>query len=79
MIPQAIFCGKIAGEVAAKAIKEKDLMILGEYEKRWKVLFESSLKKGLEKRKLLDNHWKEEELDQIIRKTWVAFDEYWRE
>jgi geranylgeranyl reductase family protein len=77
--PQAIVCGKIAGETAAKAIKAEDLSILCEYEKRWKNLFGNSLKRAIEKRKLLDNHWNEEELNNILRKTWVAFDEYWRE
>ncbi|MBA3035432.1 MAG: NAD(P)/FAD-dependent oxidoreductase [Desulfobacterium sp.] len=78
-IPQAVSCGRIAGEVAAKAIKENNLVILGEYEKRWKNLFGRSLDNAYQKRKLLDNHWKDEQLDQIIRKTWVAFDEYWRQ
>ena len=78
-IPQAVLCGKIAGEVAAKAIRKKDLMILNEYEKRWNGLFGDALKKASAKRKLLDDHWNEKELDQIIRKTWVAFDAYWRE
>ncbi|SPD74731.1 Digeranylgeranylglycerophospholipid reductase [uncultured Desulfobacterium sp.] len=77
-IPQAVICGKIAGDVAAKAIKENDLMILGEYEKRWKDLFGKSLNRAFEKRKLLDTSWKDEELDIIIKKTWVAFDAYWR-
>jgi digeranylgeranylglycerophospholipid reductase len=78
-IPQAVLCGKIAGEIAAKAIKKKDLTTLGEYEKRWKALYGRSLEKALEKRKILDNSWKTEELDPIIRKTWVAFNGYWRE
>lgn len=77
-VPQAVSCGKIAGEVAAKAIKENDLAILGEYDKRWKGLFKRSLDNAHQKRKLLDNHWKDEQLDQILRKTWVAFDGYFR-
>ena len=78
-IPQAVLCGEIAGKVAAKAIKEQDLMILGEYEKRWKGLFGDALNKAFSKRKLLDNHWNTEDLDHLIRKTWVAFDAYWRQ
>jgi len=78
-IPQAALCGKIAGQVAAKAIKEKDLMILSEYERKWNDLFGDALKKAFAKRNLLDNHWNSEELNNIIRKTWVAFDGYWRE
>lgn len=77
-ISQAISCGKIAGEVVAKAIQEKDLSLLGEYEKRWKGLFQRSLDNAHQKRKLLDNHWKDDQLDQILRKTWVGFDGYWR-
>jgi geranylgeranyl reductase family protein len=78
-IPQALSCGKIAGEVAAKAIKENNLIVLCEYEKRWKGLFQRLLENAHQKRKLLDNHWNDEQLDQILRKTWVAFDGYWRE
>lgn len=74
-IPQAVLCGKIAGKTAVKAILEEDLSILREYVREWQVIFGDELQRARKKRELLEKQW--DHLDQVIKKCWVAFHEYY--
>jgi digeranylgeranylglycerophospholipid reductase len=54
-----IICAKIAGEVAAKAVRNNDISILGEYEVRWRERLERELRFGMLAHRILgglDDH-----------------------
>ncbi|MDG6217966.1 MAG: NAD(P)/FAD-dependent oxidoreductase [Candidatus Thermoplasmatota archaeon] len=74
-IPQAVICGRIAGETASTAIKENDLSILTEYETQWKNIFSDELQRAKKRRELLENNW--DDLDTIFKKCWITFREYY--
>ena len=75
-LPQAVICGKIAGKWAARSILEKNPGILKEYEREWKDLFGESLHRANERRRLMEREW--ERFDEIIKRCWIAFREYYR-
>lgn len=70
-ILQAVVSGKIAGIVAAEAIKENNVHLLRIYEFQWDYIFGDELKRTHIKRLFLESHW--DELDSIIRKEWIVF------
>ncbi len=72
---QAVVGGKMAGKWAATAVVEKDLTLLTEYEEEWRDLFGETHERAFQRRLLLDGEW--ERLDQVIKKCWVAFREYY--
>jgi digeranylgeranylglycerophospholipid reductase len=72
---QAVTAGRMAGECAAKAVREKDLSLLTGYEEEWKDFYAEIHERGLRKRQLLEREWGH--LDQVIRRCWVAFREYY--
>lgn len=72
---QAVMAGRMAGASAAKAIREKELGLLACYEKEWKDFYAGTHERGFRKRQLLESEW--EHLDQVIRRCWVAFREYY--
>lgn len=72
---QAIVSGKMAGKWAATAVQENDMSLLAGYEEEWKDLFGDTHERGFRRRLLLDKEW--ERLDQVIKKCWVAFREYY--
>jgi flavin-dependent dehydrogenase len=74
-IPQAIICGRIAGRVAAKAIRLGKLEALTEYEEEWLGIFGEELRRAWEKRRFLESQWNE--LDRILKNCWVTFREYY--
>ncbi len=74
-IPQAVICGKIAGNAAVKAIKSSKLEILEKYEAEWKKIFSHQLEIATKRRALLESDW--ENLNSIIRKCWPTFKEYY--
>ena len=76
-IPQAIICGKIAGKIAAQAIQKEDFEILKQYETKWREIFGKPLERAKIKRQFLESNW--DQLDNIIKKCWTAFREYYYE
>lgn len=70
-ISQAIVSGRIAGIVAAEAIKESDVHILHVYRAQLDYIYGDELRKAYTKRQFLESHW--DELDSIIRKEWIVF------
>jgi digeranylgeranylglycerophospholipid reductase len=74
-IPQAVICGRIAGETASTAVKENDLSILNEYETKWKNIFSDELQRAKKRRELLEENW--DDLDTVFRKCWITFSEYY--
>jgi len=76
-IAQAVICGKIAGKIAAHAIQKEDIEMLIEYERKWKDIFGTYLKRAQMKRRFLELNW--DKLDGIIKKCWTVFREYYDE
>jgi digeranylgeranylglycerophospholipid reductase len=74
-IAQAVVCGLMAGKWAAKAIRDRDINILREYEKEWNDLYGENQERAFKKRELMEREW--EKLDTIIKKCWIGFRGYY--
>ena len=74
---QAVICGQIAGKWAARSIKENDFQLLQKYESEWRDLFGQTIQRAYDRRCLLEQNWNR--LNEIIRRCWVAFKEYYAE
>jgi geranylgeranyl reductase family protein len=72
---QAVVCGRMAGETAARALEAEDMGLLKAYESEWQGLFGDTMDRALKRRKLLEQKW--DQLDEIIRPCWIAFREYY--
>ena len=77
----AVMAGLIAGRIAAKAVETEDLRYLAQYEIECQEAFGESLSYGTLKRKFLEENWNRPEVDfeELIRKTWVGFKEYYQD
>lgn len=76
-VAQAVMCGHMAGEHAAEALKKGDLSILKRYEEEWLDLYGESQQRAYKRRELMENNW--DNLDNIIKKCWVTFKEYYKD
>jgi|UniRef100_A0A7C4XLG7 geranylgeranyl reductase family protein len=74
-IPQAIICGRYAGEAIVQALKHGDLKLLKNYEREWQNLFQNELKRAQKKRKILEENWTN--LEMVLKECWVSFPEYY--
>jgi len=74
-ISQAVLCGRIAGKTASKAVNEDDFSILNEYKSEWQSIFADELNRAKIKRELFEASWND--LDNVIRKCWTTFREYY--
>jgi len=75
-VSQAVFCGRMAGDWAAEAVRKNDLDLLEKYEAQWRELFEDVLERAFQRRRMLEAEW--DRLDEILPQCWVAFKEYYR-
>ena len=69
-IPTAIQCGQAAGTAALGSLES--------YEEEWRGLFEPSLRRALRHRRTQCAEWDHGDFDRLIRRTWIAFPEYFR-
>ena len=71
----------MAGRIAAEAVLRRDLPHLNDYEAEWRETFGKSLAYGASKRAFLEQNWNHPafEFEDLIRKTWVGFKEYYQE
>jgi digeranylgeranylglycerophospholipid reductase len=74
-VPQAVICGRMAGQWAARAAQANDLQLLDHYETEWRDLFADTLTRAHQKRLLLEARW--EQLNDIIRSCWIAYRGYY--
>ena len=74
---QAVTAGRMAGEWAARAIREKDFRLLLRYEEEWRDFYADTHQRAFRRRQILESEW--ERLDQVIRRCWVAFREYYKD
>jgi geranylgeranyl reductase family protein len=79
-ILNAVVGGDIAGRIASEAVDREDLRYLENYEKEWRETFGKSLSYGALKREFLEENWNKPGVcfDELIRKTWVGFKEYYK-
>ncbi len=78
-VPNAIMCGELAGQVVSEAVASNDLEKLSEYPEECVELIGDTLKRAVEKRKFLYPYWNKSdtELSNALRKSWIAFEEYY--
>jgi len=74
-VPQAVVCGRMAGEWAARAAGERDEAVLKGYEEEWKDLYGQTLERGMMRRELMEREW--DRLEEILPYCWVGFREYY--
>ncbi len=73
---QAVMCGRMAGKWAAEAVLRDNINLLSEYDDEWMDLYGGSQERAFKRRQLMENSWND--LDNIIKKCWVAFREYYK-
>jgi len=80
-ILNAVMAGEMAGRIAAQAVLRNDLGYLQHYQAEWREAFGSTLSYGASKRSFLEENWQRPGVDfeDLIRKTWVGFKEYYGE
>jgi len=80
-ILNAVIGGEIAGRAAAEAVARDDLDYLKNYEVEWRDFFGQPLSYGASKRMYLEENWNKNgsRFEDLIRKTWVGFKEYYKE
>lgn len=71
----AVVSGTMAGQTAAKAIKEDDMTILQRYHSQWSELLGNFLKRAALQRQIMDQKWTDQpnEFNNVIRQTWMGF------
>jgi geranylgeranyl reductase family protein len=77
-VGNALISGEIAGKAAAEAVRQGNLNPLQEYQKELTGLLGHSLNHGTEKRKRMMDHWDEADFSETIRRSWIAFKDYYR-
>jgi geranylgeranyl reductase family protein len=74
-IMNAIVSGQMAGETAARAVKNDDLTLLSEYPRQWKSFLGRHLEQAARQKKDLDENWTSDarEFEILIRRNWIGF------
>jgi digeranylgeranylglycerophospholipid reductase len=75
-IPQAIISGKLAGQVASRAIQENDLSILNSYPVLIRDHYEGPLTHAVKKRHFMTQEWDNLDFIDICKQSWIAFKGY---
>jgi flavin-dependent dehydrogenase len=80
-ILNAVIGGEIAGRITAEAIARGDLRYLENYEIEWRETFGKTCSYGASKREFLEKNWNKADVnfEDLIRKTWVGFKEYYED
>ena len=72
---QAVICGRMAGNWAARAVEAGNSGLLSGYEKEWRDLFGEAQERAFKRRQLLEQEW--DRLEEIIKYCWIAYREYY--
>jgi flavin-dependent dehydrogenase len=75
----AALSAKIVAEKIKTALQGKNIQVLMEAEKEVRDYLKTSLDHALKKRQILDKNNNEYDFENLIKKTWVSFKDYWRE
>jgi digeranylgeranylglycerophospholipid reductase len=73
----AVTCGKMAGQWAARAVREQDPGWLQRYEGEWRDLFGESLARAGRRRWYMEANWAR--FEEIIKSSWIAYRDYYAE
>lgn len=75
-IMNALLSGEMAGENAARAVKQNDLGSLADYECQWKSCLGSYLQRAVRQRQDMERNWtyQSEAFQSLIKRTWIGFD-----
>jgi digeranylgeranylglycerophospholipid reductase len=73
----AVMCGRMAGQWAARAVREQDHSLLAHYEDEWRDLFGESLDRASHRRRFMEAHWAR--FNEIIKSSWIAYRDYYAE
>ena len=76
-IARAVIGGSMAGKWAARAVIKGNIDLISKYEDEWNDLYGESQERAFRKRELLERSWSD--LDNVIKKCWVAFKEYYKD
>lgn len=74
-IAPAVICGKIAGNIAAKAITGNQLEVLKNYDTQFRKVYEKEQNRAIQNRRKMLENW--ENLDSIVPSFWPTFMEYY--
>lgn len=74
-ISSAIVCGEMAGKWAARAIKNRDIGVLGQYDDEWQDHFKRTLDRAHQRRQFMESNW--HDFSRTVKSCWVAFREYY--
>jgi digeranylgeranylglycerophospholipid reductase len=74
-ISRAVICGFMAGKWAARALERRDISLLKEYEREWYDFYGECQERACERCELMEREW--DNLDEIIKKCWIGFKEYY--
>ena len=77
-VPQAVLCGTMAGKSAAEAANG-NRRAFREYVFQWRKAFGATMDKAAQKREALETGWEGQDLDGLVRRCWIACEEYYRE
>ncbi|MBW1802439.1 MAG: NAD(P)/FAD-dependent oxidoreductase [Deltaproteobacteria bacterium] len=74
-VHQAVVCGALAGESAARAVEKGNMGLLSKYDIEWRDLFGQTLSRAVKRRQSMEREWSR--LEEIIPDCWVAFKNYY--
>lgn len=69
---------RITSEFINKALKSGDYTILTQINREFNEYFERSLDHARERRIILEENWIKNDFNDLIKKTWVSFKDYWK-
>jgi flavin-dependent dehydrogenase len=73
-IMNALVSGMMAGETAARAVQNRDLNILNEYQAQWTPLLGGFLQRAFDNRQIMDREWtlQPAEFKDMAKRTWIG-------
>jgi geranylgeranyl reductase family protein len=78
-IPAACSCGRIAGRAILDALAADEPHRIRDYEEQWRGLLGNGLNRALRHRDTQERDWNTGPFEALIRSTWIAFPEYYRD
>jgi geranylgeranyl reductase family protein len=77
-VPQAVLCGTMAGNSAAEAANGNQ-RAFRDYVFQWRKAFGATMDKAAQKREALEAGWYGEDLEGLVRRCWITYEEYYCE
>jgi geranylgeranyl reductase family protein len=74
----AVFWGKEAGQIASEAVINDELSLLKRYQEECFDVMKEPLEKAYVKRLVLKENWRSSDLSNLLRRSWIAFEDYYR-